>query len=69
MTDKQRYLLNSLLDKLDMKNKHHRINLVRQLAANKYRTIDEIPTDYMSHIIGIVSGLLATPMETGDKNE
>lgn len=67
MTDKQRYLLNTLLDQLDMKNKHHRTNLVKQLAANKYRNIDDIPTDYMSHIIGIVNGLLATPRETGEK--
>lgn len=67
MTEKQKYLLNTLLDQLDMKNKHHRINLVRHLALNKYRTIEEIPTDFMSVIISTVSGLLAEPYQTGEK--
>ena len=67
MTDKQRFLLNTLLDQLDMKNKHHRTNLVRHLALNKYRNIEDIPTDYMSVIISTVSGLLAEPYQVGEK--
>lgn len=69
MTDKQRILLNTLLDHLDMKNKHHRTNLVRRLALNKYRTIEEIPTDFMSAIIGEIYSLLAEPDTRGEKNE
>ena len=66
MTDKQRYLLNTLLDKLDMNNKHHRINLIRHLALNKYRNIEDIPTDFMSVIISTVEGLLAEPRNIGE---
>jgi len=69
MTDKQKYLLNTLLDQLDMKNKHHRINLVRHIALNKYRTVEEIPTDFMSVIISTVQGLLAEPYKPKEKNE
>ena len=68
MTDKQRILLNSLLDRLDMNNKHHRINLVRKLANSEYRYIDEIPTDLMSFIIDSVYQLLAEPQKAKEKN-
>ena len=68
MTDKQRILLNSLLDRLDMNNKHHRINLVRKLANSEYRYIDEIPTDLMSFIINSVYQLLAEPQKAKEKN-
>ncbi len=69
MTDKQRILLNSLLDRLDMRNKHHRINLVRRLAGNKYRDINEIPTDFMAAIINDINSLLAEPYKPKEKNE